>query len=132
MLGVDLEQSESLNPDTPLYGYRLLQHPHCKAVIPVCALAETSEQWNIGELQEFIGLELPEDSQLHYYQALGRKDLLRKVASRLTTRFAEIAAGVGASPAAGRRRPGAESPPVAAGGHDRGAVMPPGGAIDVL
>ena len=98
VLGVDVEQSKSLNPDTPLYGYRLLQHPHCKAVIPVCALAETSEQWNIGELQEFIGLELPEESQLHYYQALGRKDLLRKVASRLTRRFAEIAAGVGASP----------------------------------
>lgn len=98
VLGSDLERTQSLSPDSPLHGYRLLQHPHCKAVIPVCALAGSSRLWNMGELHDFIGQQLPEDSQLDYYQGLGRKDLLRKVASRLTKRFSKFAALVGAGP----------------------------------
>ena len=97
VLDSDLERTQNLRPDNPLYGYRLLQHPHCKAVIPVCALAG-SRLWNMGELHDYIGQVLPEDAQLDYYQALGRKDLLRKVASRLTNRFSEFAALVGAIP----------------------------------
>ncbi|MHB8994883.1 MAG: GTPase [Armatimonadota bacterium] len=92
----DLRQAVALDPGRPLYGYRAIQHEHSKAIIPVCSLA--GELWNIPTLQDFIGQQLPEDAQLLYYQALGRKDLLSKVASRLTRRFSEIAAGVGASP----------------------------------
>lgn len=86
----------SLVSDEPLYGRRLVECQQCRAVIPVRTLA--SKVWNMDTLHDFIGQELPEDSQLHYYQALGRKDLLRKVASRLTNKFSEIAAGVGLSP----------------------------------
>lgn len=98
VLGVRLPEAEPLVAGAPLHGYRLPGHARCKAVVPVCALPDPADQWNVAVLQEFLGGELPEDCQLHYYQALGRRDLLRRVAARLTRRFAEIAGGVGASP----------------------------------
>lgn len=67
------------------------------AVIPVCSLP--GDGWNIETLADFIGTRLPDVALLDFYQALRRKEQLRRISSSLIKRFAVIASGVGASPA---------------------------------
>lgn len=98
VLSIKPEQVTPLRFETPLYGYHSPGHATHKAVIPLCALWETPEVWNVDLLQEVVGEELPRESQLDYYQALQRKDLLRKLAGKVTARFAEISGAVGAAP----------------------------------
>ncbi|MBX7056750.1 MAG: GTP-binding DUF697 domain-containing protein [Leptospirales bacterium] len=78
--------------------YRGLAGPERErpAVIAVCSLP--GENWNIDVLADFIGARLPEAALLDYYQALRRREQLRRISSSLIKRFAVIASGVGASP----------------------------------
>ncbi len=88
-------QTTALDPAQPHRGLRA-QNAGRLAVIPVCALA--GELWNLDALIDFIGSKLPEAALLDYYQALRRKEQLRRIAGSLIKRFAVIASGVGASP----------------------------------
>lgn len=72
--------------------------PH-PAIIPVCSLPEAEDQWNIDTLQDFVGSQLPDVALLDFYQALRRKEQLRKISTGLIKRFSVIASGIGASPA---------------------------------
>lgn len=66
-------------------------------IVPVCSLNE--DRWNIDTLFDLIGRHLPESALLEFYQALRRKEQLRKISTALIKRFSVIASGVGASPA---------------------------------
>lgn len=70
--------------------------PDRPAVIPLCALPD--DAWNVENLADYIGQRLPEAALLDYYQALRRREKLRKISSSIIKRFAVIASGVGASP----------------------------------
>lgn len=72
--------------------------PH-PAIIPVCSLPNAEDQWNIDTLADFVGSQLPDVALLDFYQALRRKEQLRKISSGLIKRFSVIASGIGASPA---------------------------------
>ncbi|MEQ9364981.1 MAG: GTPase [Leptospirales bacterium] len=72
--------------------------PH-PAIIPVCSLPEPEDQWNIDTLADFVGSQLPDVALLDFYQALRRKEQLRKISTGLIKRFSVIASGIGASPA---------------------------------
>lgn len=98
VLGIGQEQVTPLRFETPLYGYHSPEHEAYKGIIPIGGLWETPEAWNVDLLQEVVGEELPRESQLDYYQGLQRKDLLRKLARKVTKHFAEISGGVGAAP----------------------------------
>ncbi|MCR9144035.1 MAG: 50S ribosome-binding GTPase [bacterium] len=71
-------------------------HP---AIIPVCSLPDAEDQWNIETLADFVGTQLPDAALLDFYQALRRKEQLRKISTGLIKRFSVIASGIGASPA---------------------------------
>ena len=93
-LSADLSDAPNLpaNAPTPASGLR-------PAIIPVCALPDVADQWNLDTLTDFVGSTLPDAALLDFYQALRRKEQLRKISSALIKRFAVIASGIGASPA---------------------------------
>jgi len=82
----------------PYKGYRVKGNNFYLAIIPVCVLEGEGNQWNIETLIEFIGNELPESAKLQFFQALRRKELLRKLSDSIIKRFALIAFGIGAIP----------------------------------
>ena len=88
---------QNLDKNSTLRGLRL-EDPLYLGIIPVCAIP--NEHWNISALSDFVGLQLPENALLDYYQALRRKEQLRRISSELIKRFAVIASGIGASPIA--------------------------------
>lgn len=67
------------------------------AIIPVCSLPD--DNWNLDTLTDFVGSRLPDAALLDFYQALRRKEQLRKISTGLIKRFSVIASGIGASPA---------------------------------
>lgn len=67
------------------------------AIIPVCSLPD--DAWNLDTLTDFVGSRLPDAALLDFYQALRRKEQLRKISTGLIKRFSVIASGIGASPA---------------------------------
>ena len=71
--------------------------PSRPGIIPACSLPE--DAWNLDTLSDFIGGHLPESALLDFYQALRRKEQLRKISTALIKRFSVIASGIGASPA---------------------------------
>lgn len=85
----------SINANSLLDGYALAAREYV-GIIPVSALP--SRRWNVDTLADFVGGHLPRSAILDYAQALQRKELLRRVASGLTRRFAGAASGVGAAP----------------------------------
>ncbi len=85
----------NLDRNSPLRGLSL-QDPIYLGIIPVCSLP--GEQWNLTTLSDFIGVHLPQNALLDFYQAQRRKEQLRRISSELIKRFAIIASGIGASP----------------------------------
>ena len=75
------------------------QGPSHPAIIPVCSLPDSDDRWNLDTLADFIGSRLPDAALLNFYQALRRREQLRKISSSLIKRFSVIASGIGASPA---------------------------------
>ncbi|MCB1310248.1 MAG: DUF697 domain-containing protein, partial [Leptospiraceae bacterium] len=57
------------------------------------------DHWNVNSLVDVIGQLLPDAAMLDFFQALRRKEQLRKISSSIIKRFAAIASGIGASPA---------------------------------
>lgn len=90
-------RSQSLDKNAALRGLKLDDDLYL-GIIPVCAIPD--EPWNLNTLSDFVGLQLPQNALLDYYQALRRKEQLRKISSELIKRFSIIASGVGASPIA--------------------------------
>lgn len=66
------------------------------AVLPVCSLP--GDAWNVDALADYIGQRLPQAALLDFYQALRRREQLRRISSSLIKRFSVIASGIGASP----------------------------------
>ena len=89
-------QSEPVDHNLSIKGFATSDSMR-PGIIPVCSLAE--ERWNVDTLCDFIGRHLPESALLEFYQALRRKEQLRKISTALIKRFSVIASGVGASPA---------------------------------
>ena len=85
----------NVDKNSALRGF-LLEDQIYLGIIPVCAIP--GEHWNLNTLSDFIGLHLPENALLDYYQGLRRKEQLRRISSELIKRFAVIASGIGASP----------------------------------
>ncbi|MBU9719897.1 MULTISPECIES: GTPase family protein [Bacillaceae] len=65
-------------------------------IIPVCSLED--DLWNIESLSDLIGNNLSEEAKFDFFQALKRKEQLRKVSSSLIKRFTGIASGIGSTP----------------------------------
>ena len=84
-----------INPNSTLAG-SLLEGANYVGVIPVSALP--SRLWNIDTLTDLIGDHLPRTAILDFAQALQRKELLRRIAARMTRRVSTIAALIGSSP----------------------------------
>ena len=88
-------EKSPLNLNFNLKGYTTKDQTYL-GVVPVCSLE--NDHWNIDSLSDFIGSNLPDNALLNYYQALRRKEQLRKISSTIINRFAIIASGIGASP----------------------------------
>jgi uncharacterized protein (DUF697 family) len=86
---------DRLNPNATLDGYTLSAREYV-GIIPVSAYP--ARLWNVGTLADFVGRHLPQSAILDYAQALQRKELLRRVSTRLTRRFSAAASGIGAAP----------------------------------
>jgi uncharacterized protein (DUF697 family) len=86
---------DRLNPNTTLDGYTLSAREYV-GIIPVSAYP--ARLWNVGTLADFVGRHLPQSAILDYAQALQRKELLRRVSTRMTRRFSAAASGIGAAP----------------------------------
>jgi uncharacterized protein (DUF697 family)/GTPase Era involved in 16S rRNA processing len=86
---------ERINVNATLDGYRLAAREYV-GIIPVSVLP--ARRWNVETLVDFIGRHLPQSAILDYAQALQRKELLRRVSTGMTRRFAAAASGVGSAP----------------------------------
>ncbi|MCB1318230.1 MAG: 50S ribosome-binding GTPase, partial [Leptospiraceae bacterium] len=89
-------QTRPLDPNFIIKG-ALSDDPAIPGVVPVCSLAD--DHWNVNSLVDVIGQLLPDAAMLDFFQALRRKEQLRKISSSIIKRFAAIASGIGASPA---------------------------------
>jgi uncharacterized protein (DUF697 family) len=88
-------RTDRINPNATLQGYMLSAREYV-GIIPASVLP--ARQWNVGTLADFVGRHLPQSAILDYAQALQRKELLRRVATRMTRRFSAAASGIGAAP----------------------------------
>jgi uncharacterized protein (DUF697 family) len=84
-----------IDPNATLAGYTLAAREYV-GILPVSVLP--SRLWNVHTLADFVGGHLPRSAILDYAQALQRKELLRRVATSTTRRFAAAASGIGAAP----------------------------------
>jgi uncharacterized protein (DUF697 family)/GTPase Era involved in 16S rRNA processing len=85
----------SINPNATLQGYALESRAYV-GVIPVSVLP--ARLWNVDALADFVGRHLPQSAILDYAQALQRKEMLRRVSTSVTRRFAAAASGIGSAP----------------------------------
>ena len=92
-------QQKPLNVAAPYHGCAI-NHPTSPFlyVVPVNVPAKFKHRWNLDTLIDVIAGKLPQPAQLLFFQALQRKELLRQIAANLTSRFAGIATGIGATP----------------------------------
>ena len=88
-------QPRRINLNSTLAG-SLLDGADYVGVIPVSVLP--SRLWNLDTLTDLIGDHLPRSAILDFAQALQRKELLRRIAARMTHRVSTIAALIGSSP----------------------------------
>jgi uncharacterized protein (DUF697 family)/predicted GTPase len=88
---------EPLDPQEPIEGCRLQGKQAVKCVIPV-AVPPGEPFWNVETLSEAVGTVLPREALLQFFQAQRRKELLRKMAADLVTKFAGIGATIGLAP----------------------------------
>lgn len=88
-------QPEPIDPNSTLKGYRLTGGNYV-GVIPVSVAGE--RRWNVETLEDFVGSYLPRSAVLDYAQGLRRRELLRRVSTQVTRRFAAISSGIGATP----------------------------------
>jgi uncharacterized protein (DUF697 family) len=86
---------DRINPNASLDGFTLSAREYV-GIIPVSVLP--SRLWNLGTLADFVGRHLPQSAILDYAQALQRKEILRRVSTRVTRRFSAAASGIGAAP----------------------------------
>ncbi|GAK59592.1 predicted GTPase [Candidatus Vecturithrix granuli] len=87
--------ADKINLNSSMQGYKLSNGSYI-GILPVCAYK--GREWNIDTLSSFIGEHLPQTALLDFYQALQRKEQLRRLSTSLVRRFSIIAAGIGASP----------------------------------
>lgn len=76
-------------------GYKIIDSEY-KAVVPVCSLK--GDEWNIDNLSNMIGENLPDEALLDFYQAQGRKDQLKELSSKVINLFSTVAGAVALSP----------------------------------
>jgi len=87
------------NNKNSLYGVNVTDNTYL-GVIPTCALWENNsdERWNIENLVDYIGNNLPDEALLLFSQAIKRKHLLQKISNSLIKRFTTLAGSIGANP----------------------------------
>lgn len=92
---LNLNNSSLIDLNFPHKGY-IINDDIYKGIIPVCALV--NDNWNIDILSGFIGMYLPEEAKLNFFQVNRDIGGLKTITTSIINRFSKIASGIGAMP----------------------------------
>lgn len=90
--------SKPIDEANPIKGCQIIDNGESNVIGVIPVRAYKNNPWNIDTLTTFIGGSLPESAQLDFFQALRRKDGLKRITSGFIKRFAGIAGSIGSLP----------------------------------